>query len=71
MSYGLRYMESRQEVRLIQVSGIGRVRVICEGHKTWINPKGKPWEVFEAVAADPQTYGTREMAERVALNLRS
>lgn len=69
MSFGLRYFENGKEVRLVQVSGGGRVQVSSAGRDWWMNPRGHAWEVFEASVSDPQTYGSRDLAEQVADNL--
>ena len=72
MEYGLRFFEHGGEVRLMQSSGGGRILVSSGTRSWWIDRKmlkDKTWEVYEA--DEGQRYDTREVAEQVAINLRT
>lgn len=69
MTFGLRYIENGKTAYLLQISGDGRVLIIRDGRKFWIDPKDKPWEIFSGSAMGQPMFETKKKAEQAAANL--
>lgn len=68
MAFGFRYIDADKEVRLMQISGGGRLRV-SDGQRDWWT-KSKttiPWEIYETDIG--HTFDDRATAEMVLRNL--
>jgi hypothetical protein len=52
-AFGLRYWEGSREIRLIQISGGTKIRLleVSIGKSWWTRlPKDTPWEIYEATS---------------------
>lgn len=70
MAFGLRYFDNKNEIRLIQISGDGRVRVEAAGKRWWTTAVSQ-WQVFETSDTGIQTYTSHEQAMHAAKSLSS
>jgi len=52
-AFGLRYWQGSHEIRLIQISGRTKIRLldVSTGKSWWTRPpKDKPWEIYETTS---------------------
>jgi hypothetical protein len=71
-AFGLRYWEGNREIRLIQISGRTKIRLLdVSTGKTWWTrpPKDRSWEVYEATSG--RHFPNVETAKEVLATLSS
>lgn len=68
MRFGLRYFEGNREIRLLQISGSGRLRLADATRKWWAKrtPETK-WEIYPT--DEGHAYLDADTAQSVVLNL--
>jgi hypothetical protein len=72
ISYGLHYFSPEGEVRLAQISGNGRICLVCHGdrRRRWSKPpldvKWAVYEIFFEKINEGQVYSEHSIAQGVA-----